>query len=778
MSMKSSREVNEAILASKNITKECKIKTVSMQALALAVIEHDRFKDVFKGEYNVLHNRLEKEVKKFAENNETNTNDCDQPLFAVLNSVIMRLAFSFPDENNVIHFSALFLASCTKTREFSFDSILRQCKIDKDAIYLDLRNAERKMLGLEPLSINDTDIIDVDLSDGTPKYIKRNVGTFNDPDIPKGKGSSLSEEEAEWLSKFAKDLILEAKMHPEPFVGREDVVEKTMLTLCKKKKGNPIHIGEPGIGKTAVTYGLAKRISDGKVPRTLKGANLYEMNVPALLAGTRYRGDFEERLKTFLNLVTKMYKPIIFIDEIHMLIGCGSGDGSSMDAANILKPYLTTGKIKFIGATTHNEYRKYFERDSALVRRFQPIKIDEPSVEDAVKILMGVKEDFETYHKKTFTDEAIRTAVVMSDKLIHDRFLPDKAIDFLDIAGAKFNLHPELGTTIDEKAMEDIILENCNIKDKDSGTDTVEKLRNLKPAIREKIFGQDEAIDKVVDAIQLKSLGLGYTDKPLSFLFVGPSGVGKTELAKIIAEKAHLDFVRFDMSEYSDMHSTSKLFGTSAGFVGYDDGGILTNKILEKPHCLLLLDEVEKAHPDIYKTFLQIFDYGMLTDSKGRKVDFNNTVIIMTSNAGSQNVDKAGIGFNAESTHADAMQEALNSFFSTEFRGRLSAIVEFKKLDKTIVLDIVNKELGILNEKLIKQDINAVFTMECVEELAKRSQNSPYGAREIRKVINNEISRLIAKSIIDGTICKNPIITYEDDAFKVKEEASILLPSK
>ena len=770
-----SADVISVLENSMKISNDYKTEQISLQAAILAMFQNEKFREAFKGDLKALENEVKKSLSEYAKVNPgTKALVSDQYLNVVVKSIAPNIAARLPFPNQMLHLSHFFLAVCIKTKEFWLDEILFKLSLDKDAIYVNLLNQERMMYGLEAVDLDDTDIIDVDLSSKIPRFIKRPVGTFAASKAPESKsGFSVSREELEWLFKFAKDLVMSAKRHSEPFIGREDVIEETMLALCKKKKGNPIHIGEPGIGKTAVTYGLAKRIADGNVPSALKGANLIEMNVPAMIAGTRYRGDFEERLKTFLNIVTKMNKPIIFIDEIHMLIGCGAGGDGAMDAANILKPYLTSGKIKFIGATTHKEYRRYFEKDSALVRRFQPIKIEEPSVEDAIKILMGVKKDFEDFHKKTFTDEAIKTAVEMSNRLIHDRYLPDKAIDFLDMAGARFNVHPEYGNVIDEKAMEDIILECCKIKDKDAGVDIVEKLRNLKPGILKNVFGQDEAVDKVVDAIQLKSLGLGNVDKPLSFLFVGPSGVGKTELAKTIAEKANLDFVRFDMSEYSDPHSSSKLFGTSAGFVGYEDGGILTNKILEKPHCLLLLDEVEKAHPDIYKTFLQIFDYGMLTDNKGRKVDFNNTIIIMTSNAGSQNVEKAGIGFNAESVHEDAMKEALNSFFSTEFRGRLSAIIEFKKLDKKVVLNIVAKELDILNEKLVKQNINAVFTVECIEELAKRSQNSPYGAREVRRVIDNEISHIIAKSIIDGTVCKNPTITYEDDMFKVKDDMSV-----
>lgn len=746
--------------------------TPTVAFYAMSVAEDDRFERCFGPKIRdfrkALKKILERQVMDALKAKPENECYVKYLNFSGLNNISTR----FPRKDKKIHLSHLFLLVFMKTPGYDPDALLKELGVDKDKVWTDIVNEERAVEGLGPLDINETNICDIDYSGAVPKLCSREVGTFAKAKVSVNIGKTLTEDEMKFLNFYAKDLVLASKMRTEPFVGREDIIERTMVALCKKKKGNPIHLGEPGIGKTAVTYGLAKRIADKKVPDTLKNANLYELDVTALVAGTRYRGDFEERLKNVLMIMEKLYRPILFIDEIHMIIGLGGDGVSGTDAANILKPYLTSGKIKFIGATTLKEYRKYIERDPALVRRFQPINIDEPTPDQAFDILLGLKKDYEKYHGKEYTDESLRVTVDLSAKYIHDRFLPDKAIDFIDMAGAKFNVHPELGNTIDGKAMSDIIKESCHIKDSVIDTEDPEFLRLLAPELKKNVFGQDEAIDIVTSAIQLKATGLGDEEKPISFLFVGPSGVGKTELAKTIAEKTGREFIRFDMSEYADRYSTSKLFGTSAGFVGYDDGGLLTNKILEKPHCVLLLDEVEKAHPSIYTTFLQVLDYGMLTDSKGRKVDFKDAIIIMTSNAGSSDTEKPGIGFNASSTNDEAMKDALNEFFSKEFRGRLSGIIEFKKLDREITLLVVDKELDKIKAKLNKKGISIEFTDDCKEEIARASENSVYGAREVKRIIEKEITIMLSKAIIDGDLESGAKVTFRDNEFEIEKAHS------
>lgn len=571
------------------------------------------------------------------------------------------------------------------------------------------------------------------------------------------------------LEAFCTDLVEAAKSYDKPFIGREDVIRRTMQVLCKAEKSNPVHVGEPGVGKTAVTKGLAKLILEDKVPDVLKGSHLYELDLSGMLAGTKYRGDFEARIKGVLSALQRVEKPILFVDEIHMLIGAGACGQDAMDAANILKPYLTDGSIKFIGATTYKEYSLYIEKDPALSRRFQRIDIVEPSIEDTIKIVNGLKEFYEEYHKLEYKPEAIRMAVELSAKHIHDRFLPDKAIDLIDEAGAYVNITEGHEAVVDESDIEHIICDVCKVSKKAVRSSDYSEVAKIEDTLNAKVFGQKEAVKAVSEAIKLSKSGLGDDTKPIaSFLFVGPSGVGKTELAKQIADSMAMKLVRFDMSEYGNELGLSKLIGSSSGYVGYDDGGLLTNAVLKSPNCVLLLDEIEKAHPEIFKIFLQVFDYGMLTDNKGKKVDFRNAIIIMTSNAGVADASKPALGFgNHDKTNTSAVMDAVNNLFPVEFRNRLSGIVTFNGLSEEVSVLIANKELNLLKDKLAAKGVFVEFDESCLHKIAKDGTSYEFGARNLQRYVDQNIKKMFVSEIINGTapaLCRVEVL---DDKFVI-----------
>ena len=448
-----------------------------------------------------------------------------------------------------------------------------------------------------------------------------------------------------FLNKYTVDLIKKVQEENiDPLIGRKDILDRTVQILCRRSKNNPVHVGESGVGKTAITMGLAKLISDGNVPEKIKGSLMYSLDLGSVIAGTKYRGDFEERIKRILELISKKDKAIVYIDEIHSIVGAGALNGGALDASNLLKPYLTEGSIRFIGATTFDEYKKYFEKDKALIRRFQTIDVREPSIDDSVSILNGLKESYEKYHNVSYTDDAIRNAVILSDKYINDKYLPDKAIDIIDEAGACVRMHNsnmDEKIVVSENIIEEIISKVCSIPKQTVETNEINSLKYIEKELKENIFHQDKAIEEVVRCIKMSRAGLNEEDKPVaSMLFVGPTGVGKTEIARCLSKKLGLDLVRFDMSEYGEKHSAAKLIGSPPGYVGYEEGGLLTDSIRKKPHCILLLDEIEKAHEDILSVLLQVMDYATLTDNKGRKADFRNVIIIMTSNAGAKNIGK------------------------------------------------------------------------------------------------------------------------------------------
>ena len=572
------------------------------------------------------------------------------------------------------------------------------------------------------------------------------------------------------VKKYAKDLTEEVRnISKDPLIGRLDILDRTIQTLCRRTKNNPIHVGEPGVGKTAITLGLAKLIVDGKVPEKLKNAQIFSLDVGALLAGTRYRGDFEERMKVLLDEIMTKENPIVYIDEIHTIVGSGALDGGALDGASLLKGYLLEGKIKFIGATTYDEYKKYFEKDKGLSRRFQIIDVKEPSKDETVKILEGLKKNFEEYHNVKYTNKALISAVNLSSKYINDRFLPDKAIDIIDEAGAYMSMVRKDKRTkkIDENIIEKIISKMCNIPKETVEGNEVQSLKSLESIMKENIFGQDTAIENVVRCIKMSRAGLNDENKPVaSMLFVGPTGVGKTEIAKVLANVLGIDFVRFDMSEYGEKHTASKLIGSPPGYVGYEEGGLLTDTIRKKPNCVLLLDEVEKAHSDILNVLLQIMDYATLTDNKGRKADFKNVIIIMTSNAGAKYVGKNLVGFLDREVKKDAINEEVKKFFSPEFRNRLDKIVVFNDIDNAMSINIVKKQLSLFNEKLRKKNINVLFTKEVIEYIAHKGTSKEFGAREILRIINSELKPLLVDKILFDDLKDG--IEYEID-YKDKE---------
>lgn len=554
------------------------------------------------------------------------------------------------------------------------------------------------------------------------------------------------------IKKYAKNLTQEVnQINKDPLIGRQDILDRTIQILCRRTKNNPIHVGEVGVGKTAITLGLAKLIVEKKVPEKLKNAEIFSLDVGSLIAGTRYRGDFEERMKVLLDEIMTRENPIVYIDEIHTIVGSGALEGGSLDGASLIKSYLLEGKIKFIGATTYDEYKKYFEKDKGLSRRFQIIDVKEPSKDEAVKILEGLKKNFEDYHNVKYTNRALVSAVNLSSKYINDRYLPDKAIDIIDEAGAYMSMVRKDRRTkkIDEGIIEKIIAKMCNIPKETVEGNEVQSLKNLEATMKKNIFGQDTAIENVVRCIKMSRAGLNDENKPVaSMLFVGPTGVGKTEIAKVLANSLGIEFVRFDMSEYGEKHAASKLIGSPPGYVGYEEGGLLTDTIRKKPNCVLLLDEVEKAHRDILNVLLQIMDYATLTDNKGRKADFKNVIIIMTSNAGARYVGKNLVGFLDREVKKDVINEEVKKFFSPEFRNRLDKIIVFNDIDKDMSINIVKKQLAIFNERLKNKNINVTFRESVIEYIADTGTSKEFGAREILRVINTQLKPLLVDKIL------------------------------
>ncbi|CAH2599344.1 ATP-dependent Clp protease ATP-binding subunit ClpA [Rhodovastum atsumiense] len=559
------------------------------------------------------------------------------------------------------------------------------------------------------------------------------------------------------LSNYCVNLNKKAMQGKiDPLIGRDTEIERTIQILCRRTKNNPLFVGDPGVGKTAIAEGLAKRIVEGDVPEVLSKATIYALDMGALLAGTRYRGDFEERLKAVVTELEAQPHAVLFIDEIHTVIGAGATSGGAMDASNLLKPALASGTLRCIGSTTYKEFRNYFEKDRALVRRFQKIDVNEPSTEDAVKILRGLKANYEKHHKVRYTDEAIRAAVELSAKYIHDRKLPDKAIDVIDEVGASRMLQPEhkRRKTVTLRDVEEIVAKIARIPPKSVSADDKETLRNLERDLKAMVFGQDKAIEALSAAIKLSRAGLRDIEKPIgNYLFSGPTGVGKTEVARQLANTLGIELIRFDMSEYMERHSVSRLIGAPPGYVGFDQGGLLTDAIDQHPHAVLLLDEIEKAHPDLFNILLQVMDHGKLTDHNGKTVDFRNIILIMTTNAGAADLAKNAIGFGRED-RAGEDDDAVKRLFTPEFRNRLDATIAFGHLTPEIVGRVVEKFVMQLEAQLADRNVTIELSSAAKEWLAERGYDKLYGARPLSRIIQEHIKKPLAEELLFGRLTK------------------------
>jgi ATP-dependent Clp protease ATP-binding subunit ClpA len=604
------------------------------------------------------------------------------------------------------------------------------------------------------------------------------------------------------LERFATDLTALARDNKlEPFIGRTDELDRTIQVLCRRLKNNPIHVGDSGVGKTAVTEGLAQRIVAGNVPDTLKDFSVMALDMGALIAGTKYRGDYEDRVKRLIEELLKKEKAILFIDEIHTLVGAGAVSGSAMDASNLLKPALTSGKLRCIGSTTHEEYSKFFDKDRALSRRFQKIDINEPPEDDAIAILHGLKSKYEEFHKVRYSDEAIEGAVRLSAQFITERRLPDKAIDIIDEAGAFARIRAGQSAKTDKTAepgLTDVIADNAavetnqdetttdnvievidiglplietvvskiaRIPERSVGESEKDRLRLLESKLREKIFGQDSAIEAVVKAVKRSRAGFRDADKPVAnFLFAGPTGVGKTELARQLADIMGVAMFRFDMSEYQEKYTISRLIGSSPGYIGYDDGGQLTDSVRKQPHAVVLLDEIEKAHPDIFNILLQIMDYATLTDNQGRKADFRNVILIMTSNAGAREIGRELIGFGERIQDDSAVDDAVERIFTPEFRNRLDAVVRFGHLSREIMLSIVRKEIETFGAQLAEKKVTLTVTDACYEKLAEEGYSRDFGARNASRIIEEKIKSFFVDEVLFGKLSNggNATVDWND----------------
>ena len=564
-----------------------------------------------------------------------------------------------------------------------------------------------------------------------------------------------------YLESFTINLTQRAREGKlEPLIGRENILERIVQVLCRRMKNNPVLVGDPGVGKTAMAEGLAQRIADGKVPGLLKDFSLYALDMGSMVAGTRFRGDFEERMKRVLGELEKKEKVVLFIDEIHTVIGAGAVSGGAMDASNLLKPALATGKLRCIGSTTYDELKKFFEKDRALSRRFQKIEIPETNREETVAILQGLKERYEEYHNVFFSNEAVETTVDLSIQYINDRFLPDKAIDVMDEAGAYIRIlnfredkEESEQVPVEAEVIESVVSKMANVPVKSVTVNEKDRLKSLEEDLRRYVYGQDEAVKEVTSAVKRSRAGFREPDKPVaSFLFVGPTGVGKTELARQLAYTLDVALHRFDMSEYQEKHTVARLIGSPPGYVGYEEGGLLTDAIRKTPHAVLLLDEIEKAHQDVYNVLLQMMDYATVTDNTGRKADFRNVIIIMTSNAGARDLGKSMIGFGDTTISADGVQREVERIFSPEFRNRLDKIVAFSRLNNEIVLQIVAKEIRAFQMQLAEKGVSLEVTPAMRQWLSEEGYSSEFGARNISRLIQDKVKSYFVDAVLFGEL--------------------------
>ncbi|MCF8495550.1 MAG: ATP-dependent Clp protease ATP-binding subunit ClpA [Alphaproteobacteria bacterium] len=610
----------------------------------------------------------------------------------------------------------------------------------------------------------------------TPGSSPKSPRGTQEPEDSKGKTGS-----GEVLDTYCVNLNKKAREGKiDPLIGRDKEVDRTIQILCRRSKNNPLYVGDPGVGKTAIAEGLARKIVNGEVPDILKNSIIFSLDMGSLLAGTRYRGDFEERLKAVIHELQKIEHSILFIDEIHTIIGAGATSGGAMDASNLLKPALSGGSLRCIGSTTYKEYRNHFEKDRALVRRFQKIDVNEPTIEDSIKILMGLKPYYEKHHGVTYTEGAIRSAVELSAKYIGDRKLPDKAIDIIDEVGAAQMLMTadKRKKTITADDIGDVVAAIARIPAQTMSQDDKSALRSLELDLKTMVYDQDAAVDVLCDSIKLARAGLRDPEKPIGcYLFSGPTGVGKTEVARQLSKTMGMELIRFDMSEYMERHSVSRLIGSPPGYVGFEQGGLLTDKVDQHPHCVLLMDEIEKAHPDLFNILLQVMDYGKLTDNNGKTIDFRNVILIMTTNAGAAQIARAPIGFGRE-VRTDEDLEAINKLFAPEFRNRLDAIVPFKNLAPETVEKVVDKFIIQLEAQLAGKHIGITLTEAARQYLAKEGYDPAMGARPLARIIQEKVKRPLAEEILFGKLTGGGQVSvdFKDGALVFGYEQNRVLP--
>ena len=746
--MEITREVNNILVEAYEVAKKNKHELVTVEHILYAITFQERFIDVIeelKGNVDELRSNLMEYLNNYIDKDE---NGNIQESYNFQQVILRASEQAIYASNNNISMEHIIAAIYELDNSYAQYYLLEQGLEKRDLLYKLCHEGSENVYYVNEEELTDeeldTNIVEEELNNNLEKE--------------GSKKQSLIKKFTTNLNEYVKSEFT------DPLIGRDDILNRTIQILCRRTKNNPIHVGEPGVGKTAITLGLARLINEGKVPEKIKNAEIFSLDIGATLAGTKYRGDFEERIKKVLNEINNHENPIVYIDEIHTIVGAGSIGGGSLDTSNLLKPYLMEGKIKFIGATTFDEYKKYFEKDKALTRRFQTIEVKETSVEETIKIIQGLKSNYENYHNVKYTYEAIKLAVELSSKYINDRFLPDKAIDIIDEAGSYISMNREDSNEkiIDEKIIEEVISKVCHIPKNTVEKDEISSLKELEDNLEKNIFGQNKAIHEVVRCIKMSRAGLNEENKPISsLLFVGPTGVGKTQLSKTLAESLGVKLIRFDMSEYAEKHAAAKLIGAPPGYVGYEEGGLLTDTIRKNPYCVLLLDEVEKAHPDILNVLLQVMDYATLSDNQGRKADFRNVVLIMTSNAGAKNIGKNIIGFGERVIKGEAIMEEVKKFFSPEFRNRLDKIVVFNHLNNEMALDIARKELNKFNEQLLKKNVKVNFDDKCIDFVANKGISQEYGAREIIRIINQEIKPMLVDEILFGSLSDGGEITLD-----------------
>ncbi len=744
--MKVSEELNNILIASFNEAKARTHEYVTPEHILYSSLFFKTGSDIVVNLGGNI-NSIKKQLEEFFENNYI-------PL-SISKDPVQSEGFINLIENAMIHISS------AGKEVLNVSDVFAAFFTDKNSQVISLLNNE----GLTKLDL--LTYISHVMDDPEPHSAEKSKKETESPgevkETPAGKPGSKKKVKS--LSLYAVELTeLARNGELDPVIGRENEIERTIQVLCRRTKNNPIHIGEPGVGKTAITEGLALLISEGKVPGDLKDKKIYRLDLGGLIAGTKYRGDFEDRLKKIINELVESGDSILFIDEIHNIVGAGAVSGGAMDASNIIKPVLSSRKLQCIGSTTYEEYKKYFEKDRALSRRFQKIDIKEPSIEETVSILKGLKENFEEFHKVKYSDSALTAAVELSNKYINERFLPDKAIDVIDEAGALLKIENGKRTRksykVGIKDIEKVISKISRIPEKNVSEKDLSKLKKVEKELRKRIFGQDNAVALVSEAIKRSRAGFGKEDKPVaSFLFVGPTGVGKTELSKELAAVLNISFHRFDMSEYQERHAVARLIGAPPGYVGFDQGGLLTETVRKDPHCVLLLDEIEKAHSDIFNTLLQIMDYATLTDNTGRKADFRNVIIIMTSNAGARKIGKSGIGFDDKIIKDEAISRSVEKYFSPEFRNRLDKMVIFERLNKSSVLNIVKKEINEFKDQLSAKNIKLNLTPDVYKLIAKLGYSNLFGAREIARVVQEKIKDYFVDEVLFGKLSKGGIVS-------------------